>query len=78
MRLSLVPHPQNSVIARVNERQALAEVQLRNPLHVLVAKLWLNFNKGTNPLTGSSPKALKQAFGSLRRGGTAVFGRASR
>jgi hypothetical protein len=30
----------------------------------------LNSNKGTKTLTGLSPKAFEQAFGSLRRGGT--------
>jgi hypothetical protein len=33
----------------------------------------LNSNKGTKTLTGLSPKAFEQAFGSLRRCGTAVF-----
>jgi|SRR6516165_8806674 hypothetical protein len=33
---------------------------------------WLNSNKGTKTLTGLSPKAFEQAFGSLSRGGTAV------
>jgi Periplasmic binding protein domain len=51
---------------------AFPSVPARGPQQQLFP-IWLNSNKGTKTLTGLSPKAFKQSFGSLRRGGTAVF-----